>query len=83
MPSRNIEKSAEADGRNLKALIVPAIALGLVGWFALTNFQDVEVNVWLFRTTAPLFIVIVLCLLLGLGVGYVAGRRGGKRRAQS
>lgn len=83
MSSRTIEESTGAEGRNLKSLIIPAIALGLVGWFALTNFQDVEVNVWLFKTTAPLFIVIVLCLVLGLGVGYLAGRRGGKRRAKS
>jgi uncharacterized integral membrane protein len=83
MSSRDIERSTAAEGRNLKAMVPAVVALALVAWFALTNFQDVEVNFWIVKTTAPLFVVIVLCVLLGLGAGYLAGRRGGKRRATS
>ena len=82
MPSRDIERSTASEGRNLKAMVPAIVAVGLVAWFALTNFQDVEVNFWIVKTTAPLFVVIVLCVLLGLGIGYLAGRRGARRRSK-
>ncbi len=75
--------SGEVERRTKKpsnAVRVTALVLVvLVVWFALTNFQDVRVKFFFVSTTAPLFIVIVASLLAGLALGYLVGRRGGKK----
>jgi uncharacterized integral membrane protein len=52
-----------------------AVAVVIVVVFALLNFQSVSMH-WIVGTThTPLIILVAGCLLIGLGVGYVVGRR--------
>ncbi|HZO37330.1 MAG TPA: LapA family protein [Solirubrobacteraceae bacterium] len=54
------------------------ISLGaLAVLFALLNLDDVKVNFIVTKTRAPLIIVIVACLAVGIALGLVAGRRRG------
>ena len=48
--------------------------------FAVLNFESVEVN-WIFgKAEAPLIIVIVVSLLVGVVLTYLVDRRAGRRR---
>ena len=55
---------------------VVAFALGgLAVLFAVLNLDDVQVN-WIVATAdTPLIVVIAVCLLIGVGLGYVLARR--------
>ena len=77
MSGRDVEErdSKPGQGVRIAALVVAA----LIVWFAVANFQDVEVKFFFVTTTMPLFIVIVGTLLLGLAGGYLAGRRRRRR----
>jgi len=58
------------------ALVILAVLITL---FAVFNIKDVRVN-WIFGSgNAPLIIVIVLSLLVGIVLTYFAERRGRKR----
>jgi uncharacterized integral membrane protein len=57
--------------------ILTAIAVGLLVWFAVSNWQTVTIHFWLTTAKAPLFLVIVLSALLGGVVIRFARRRGG------
>src|SRR6476469_7420917 len=50
----------------------------LAGVFALLNLDEVKVNFLVTTTRAPLIIVIVACLAVGLALGLVAGRKRGE-----
>jgi putative membrane protein len=59
------------------ALVVLAV---LVTLFAVLNVEEVKVN-WIFGSgKAPLIIVIVVSLLVGVILTHFAERRGAKRR---
>lgn len=45
--------------------ILTAIAVGLLVWFAVSNWQSVTIHFWLTTAKAPLFLVIVLSAVLG------------------
>ncbi len=52
----------------------------LITLFAVLNLEEVEVN-WIFGSgQAPLIIVVVISLLVGIVLTYIADRRTGKRR---
>ena len=59
-----------------------AVALGLVALgvaFAVVNLDEVSVN-WLLDTwRTPLIVVIAASLGVGIAIGALAARRGGKR----
>jgi uncharacterized integral membrane protein len=58
-----------------------AVALVVVIVFALLNFQDVTMH-WIVGTThTPLIILVAVCLLIGLGVGFVVGQRRARTSA--
>jgi uncharacterized integral membrane protein len=58
-------------------IVVLAIVITV---FAVLNLEDVKVN-WILGTgKAPLIIVIVISLLVGVLLTYLAGRRTAKRR---
>jgi uncharacterized integral membrane protein len=58
-----------------------AVALVVVIVFALLNFQDVTMH-WIVGTThTPLIILVAVCVLIGLGVGFVVGQRRAHRQA--
>jgi uncharacterized integral membrane protein len=56
--------------------ILTAIAVGLLVWFAVSNWQSVRIHFWLTTAKAPLFLVIVLSAVLGGVVIRFARRRG-------
>jgi uncharacterized integral membrane protein len=63
-----------------QARLAVAFALGaLVVLFAVLNLNGVQVNWILWVSTTPLIVVIVVCLVLGMAIGWILGRRG--RRA--
>jgi len=49
--------------------------VALAGVFALLNLDEVKVNFLVTTTRAPLIIVIVACLAVGLALGLIAGRK--------
>jgi uncharacterized integral membrane protein len=57
--------------------ILTAIAVCLLVWFAVSNWQSVTIHFWLTTAKAPLFLVIVLSAVLGGVVIRFARRRGG------
>ena len=66
---------ADASKRD-QARQITTIALAvLVVVFALLNLRQVKVNFIVTTTRAPLIIVIVACLAVGLTLGLIAGRR--------
>jgi uncharacterized integral membrane protein len=78
-------KPVGADGgpparrRREQARMAAAVGLGgLAAAFAVLNVDDVDVN-WILGTwSTPLIIVIALSMLIGAGLGFLAGRhRGG------
>jgi uncharacterized integral membrane protein len=58
-----------------------AVVMVVVIVFALLNFQDVTMH-WIVGTThTPLIILVAVCLLIGLGVGFVVGQRRARTAA--
>ena len=59
-----------------QARLAVAFTLGaLVVLFAVLNLSWVQVN-WIFWTSiTPLIVVIVVCLVLGMAIGWILGRR--------
>jgi uncharacterized integral membrane protein len=52
-----------------------AVAVVLVVVFALINFQNATMH-WVVGTThTPLIVLVAFCVLIGLAVGFVLGRR--------
>jgi uncharacterized integral membrane protein len=81
-PGKGTKASDKASQRNTRelartgALVVLAILITL---FAVFNLDKVKVN-WIFGSgRAPLIIVIVISLLIGILLTYAADRRPGKR----
>jgi uncharacterized integral membrane protein len=63
-------------GKQHQARQITIIALAAVAAiFALLNLDDVKVNFILGTTKAPLIIVIVACVALGVVLGLAGGRR--------
>ena len=71
----------ERRGRREQARAATTLILTvLITVFAVLNFNDVKVK-WIFGTSkAPLTIVIVISLLVGIVLTYIVDRRGGKRQ---
>jgi uncharacterized integral membrane protein len=59
------------------AFVVLAVIITL---FAVLNTNEVEVNWIVGKSRAPLIIVIVVSLLVGIILTYIADRRAAKRR---
>ena len=74
----------ERRGRRERARAATSVVLAvLITLFAVLNFNKVRVH-WIFGTsTAPLTIVIVISLLVGIVLTYIADRRGGRRRGST
>jgi uncharacterized integral membrane protein len=82
-PPRSATEQAKAPRRSSRetartaAMVVLAVLITL---FAVFNLDDVKVH-WIFGSgRAPLIIVIVISLLVGIVLTYVAERRPRKRR---
>jgi uncharacterized integral membrane protein len=85
-PGRDATPSGPAAGkhRNLTPKqITMGVAAVVVVLFALLNFQNVTMH-WIVGTTrTPLIIVVVGCLVIGLGIGYLVGRRTEKSHGEA
>ena len=75
------EQAGEKRGRRERARIAAMVVLGiLITLFAVLNGKQVKVN-WIAGSgKAPLIIVIVISLLVGIVLTYIAERRSGRRR---
>jgi uncharacterized integral membrane protein len=75
-PKPKPDRRARREQTRTAALVVLAILITL---FAVLNTK--EVKVWIFGSRhAPLIIVIVISLLVGVALGRFAERRAGRRR---
>lgn len=78
-----VEHGAEDEGkgsggRRRVTLIVVALAVVLLVWFALANLRDVRIDFWVSSRQAPLILVIVISGLLGALITALAMRRRGR-----
>jgi uncharacterized integral membrane protein len=75
---RPSEEGSKRPGRSRaeQARLAIAFALGaLVVLFGVLNLAAVQVNWILWVSTTPLIVVIVVCLVLGMAIGWILGRR--------
>jgi uncharacterized integral membrane protein len=76
-PKKKAAKRARGELARSGALVILAVLITL---FAVFNLKDVRVN-WIFGSgNAPLIVVIVLSLLVGIVLSYFAERKVRKRR---
>ncbi len=62
-------------------LVLTGIALVLLIWFAVANFQDVRIRFWVWTAHAALIVVIVISGFLGVAVSSLWSRYRRRRRA--
>jgi uncharacterized integral membrane protein len=55
------------------------IVLALFVWFVLANFDEVEITFFVWTTEVALAVGLLIAGLLGLAIGYFAGRAAAKR----
>ncbi len=60
--------------------ILTVVAAVLLTWFAISNWQSVEIHFWVTSAKASLFVVILVSALLGGVVVRLAARRHRPRR---
>jgi len=65
----------KVDRRHQVTLVVVAVAVVLLAWFALANVRDVRIDFWLVSRQAPLILVIVISGLLGAVIAALVMRR--------
>jgi uncharacterized integral membrane protein len=70
------DKRTQREQARTAALVVLAVLMTL---FAVFNLDEVKVSYVFGSGRAPLIIVIVISLLVGIVLAYFADRRGGKR----
>ena len=76
-PQKQAERRRASERARTAAMVLLAVLITL---FAVLNLDEVKVN-WIFGSGhAPLIIVIVISLLVGIVLIYFAERRGRKRR---
>ena len=49
-------------------------------WFIIANSTKVRIHLWVTWVSSPLWLVLLLTLLAGALVGFLAGRRRAKRK---
>jgi lipopolysaccharide assembly protein A len=70
-------KRSRRERTRLVAIVLLAVVITL---FAVLNFEDVKVDWIVGSGEVPLIIVIVISLLVGVLLTYLAGRRTAKRQ---
>jgi len=76
-PGPKAERRSAREQSRTGVLVVLAVLITL---FAFKNVDKVKVDWIVGSGQAPLIIVIVISLLVGILLAYVADRRGGRRR---
>lgn len=61
-------------------LVVTGVALALLIWFAVANFQDVQIHFWVMSRTAPLIVVVAVSGFLGAVLSTLTSRVRRRRR---
>jgi uncharacterized integral membrane protein len=75
-PPDESPRSAVTRSRAERARLAVAFVLGaLVVLFAVLNLERVVVHWIFFVSLTPLIVVILLCLLIGVAIGWVVARR--------
>ncbi len=69
------------DRRRDVRLVLAGVTLVLLVWFAVANFQEVQIRFWVTTATAPLIVVIVISGFLGAAVAASWGWLRRRRRA--
>jgi uncharacterized integral membrane protein len=76
--ARSLESDGDAkevDRGHQVRLVGVAVAVVLLGWFALANLRNVQIDFWVFHRQAPLILVIVISGLLGALITALIMRR--------
>jgi uncharacterized integral membrane protein len=82
-PEQSPEKKSRRGQRRDVARLVGLVAVaGAVAAFVVQNSQNVSVHFWFFSRHEPLIFVVLGCLVVGVLVGYVMGRRRGARKVR-
>jgi uncharacterized integral membrane protein len=68
----------DVDHRSRFRLVAIFVVGILLGWFALANIRNVQIDFWVFHRQAPLILVIVISGLLGALITFLVMRRKGK-----
>lgn len=76
------ERPRHDRGRDVR-LVAAGVMLVLLVWFAVANFQDVQIRFWVTTTAAPLIVVIVISGFLGAAAAGLWTRLRRRRRAGS
>ena len=83
MRGGSADNASAARGRRASARMVAAIVLAVVlTLFAVLNSQRVRVHLIFGTTHLPMIVVIAICGLIGLAVGWLIGRRRAARGAR-
>ena len=69
------DEGKTVDRRHRATLVVVAVAVVLLAWFALANLNRVRIDFWVFHRQAPLIVVIAISGLLGALITALIMRR--------
>lgn len=61
-------------------LILWLVVLGLALWFIFANSNHVHVRLWVHTVTAPMWLVLLCTLIVGMFLGWLGSRRRARRR---
>jgi len=76
LPPDRSQRGAAGRSRAEQARLIVAFALGtLAVLFAVLNLARVEVHWIFFVSRTPLIVVILVCVLIGMVIGWVVARR--------
>ena len=73
------DEGKTVDRRHQATMVGVAVAVILLGWFALANLNRVRIDFWVFHRQAPLILVIVISGLLGALITALIMRRRPKQ----
>ena len=76
-PMQQPKKRVRVPGK----VIVGAIVLAIAIWFIAVNSQDVHVKLWVHTVSAPMWLVLVVTLAVGMLLGLLAARRRRRKKA--
>jgi uncharacterized integral membrane protein len=80
IPGKAQPKAEPRNRREMTRTVAIAVLAILITLFAVFNLKEVKVSYVFGTGKAPLIIVIVISLLVGIVLTYFADRRTGKRR---
>jgi uncharacterized integral membrane protein len=73
------ERSGTGDRRAMVRVVVIVVLVAVLVWWALANSQRVKIDFLVFERRSRLVYALALSALIGVVVGWVAGRSRGKK----